>query len=144
MSLRITPPANRPGHVYCLVNPSIPGKVKVGMTTRDPATRARELHTTGTPRPFEVLASWPVFDVIEGERAAHGVLERYRVSGDREWFQVDPEQAVALVGARLAPAPSNGAPPRARRGLIRGAVEAFGWFSLALIVLAFIINGAPQ
>ena len=52
------------GFVYALYNPSFKTKkldaftffpIKIGMTTSDPWTRAKELHTTGVLSPFEVL-----------------------------------------------------------------------------------------
>lgn len=126
---------SRAGHVYAMVNPSIPGKVKVGMTTRDPATRARELHTTGTPLPFEVVGAWPVSDVVAAETAAHQVLSSFRVSGDREWFRIEPAQAVALIEARLLPAPDAVRRRPSVVRIVRGIVEAFGWLTLGLLAI---------
>ncbi len=36
------------GHIYILMNPTMPGYLKIGMTTRSPEERARELsNSTG-------------------------------------------------------------------------------------------------
>lgn len=35
------------GYIYCFSNQSMPGIVKIGMTTRTPGERAKELYTTG-------------------------------------------------------------------------------------------------
>ncbi|QHQ18786.1 GIY-YIG nuclease family protein [Pectobacterium parmentieri] len=43
-----------PGYVYILVNPSMPGLIKIGRTLRDSRLRARELSSTGIPTPFQV------------------------------------------------------------------------------------------
>src|SRR3954466_7359261 len=44
-----------PGFVYILINPSLPGLVKIGKTTRSSESRAMELSApTGLPTPFIV------------------------------------------------------------------------------------------
>jgi hypothetical protein len=51
------------GHIYVLINPSIPGLVKIGKTTRDPESRAKELsQATGVATPFYVAFSIEVAD----------------------------------------------------------------------------------
>ena len=44
-------------YVYCAVNPSMPGLVKVGMTANQPSVRMGQLSSlTAVPTPFE--CSW--------------------------------------------------------------------------------------
>lgn len=121
------------GWLYVIENPSIPGMVKVGMTTRTPEERAAELHATGTPTPFVVAHAWQVDDVTEAERAAHAALRRFRVSSDREWFTVPATAAVeALTGVLGQAAPR----PRSRvLRIVRGAVEGLGWLTLFLMIV---------
>lgn len=73
--------------------------VKVGMTTRDPRTRAQELTAaTGTPFKLEVYAYWEVVDAAAAEKEAHRRLATWRTKG--EWFAVgvgDAYDAVADV-----------------------------------------------
>ncbi len=42
------------GYLYCLSNQSMSGILKVGMSSRTPDVRAKELHTTGVPLPFNI------------------------------------------------------------------------------------------
>lgn len=85
--------------VYLLTNKSMPGLVKVGMTARHPSDRATELHSTGVPTPFEVAAIWEVRpdDMKKYEKKAHKGLEKFRVSSNREFFQIEPKQAIAIL-----------------------------------------------
>ncbi len=78
-----------PGYVYILTNEVMPGLVKIGKTTRDPYTRAREISgTTGVPKPFEVAHYVYVSDCDQVEQIAHSQLWRYRVNNRREFFQI--------------------------------------------------------
>ncbi|WP_295019631.1 GIY-YIG nuclease family protein [Tabrizicola sp.] len=121
------------GWLYVIENPSIPGMVKVGQTTRTPQERAVELHVTGTPTPFDVAHAWPVQDVTAAERAAHAALRRFRVSTDREWFSLPSDRAVAL----LEPVLGDDERPRSRPfRIVRGMVEGVGWLTLIALVLS--------
>lgn len=75
----------------------MPVIVKVGMTTKLAEDRARQLHATGVPIPFDVefraLTSRP----HEVEKRAHKFLESFRVSPNREFFQVSPDIAIDAV-----------------------------------------------
>ena len=42
------------GYVYVMSNEAMPGKYKIGCTSRHPDERANELNTTGIPKPFVV------------------------------------------------------------------------------------------
>jgi hypothetical protein len=79
-----------PGFVYALINYSMPGLVKVGMTTRTTTERAAELSaSTGVPTPFIVAFEVLVEDPAAAERQMHVELERagYRLSPSREFFE---------------------------------------------------------
>lgn len=80
-----------PGYVYALINPTLNGIVKVGMTTKDPTERAKELSSaTGVPTPFTVAYQIYVADCCDAEKFVHTYLEEsgYRVAGNREFFEV--------------------------------------------------------
>lgn len=81
------------GYVYILTNPSMPGLVKIGRTSRDVGLRAAELWQTGVPTKFEVYASEKTSDCVQLEAYVHGDLRKRRLSKSREFFQVDPGYA---------------------------------------------------
>ena len=85
------------GQLYIISNPSIPGMVKIGMTTRDVETRIRELYTTGLPTEFKVEYVFLCEDVVYAEKQAHRILEKYRVNKSREWFAIDAKEAAHMV-----------------------------------------------
>lgn len=80
------------GYVYILINPSMPGLLKIGKTTRLPEDRAKEISlATGVATPFIVAYKIKVNDCDAGERYIHSFLELqgYRVNPSREFFEVD-------------------------------------------------------
>lgn len=91
------------GKVYVLLNPSMPGLVKIGKTKRDSENRANELHTTGVPTPFIVIYEVLVEDCDACERRVHEFLSDYRVSNQREFFRVEPKIAIDAVMAHSKP-----------------------------------------
>lgn len=74
------------GYVYILTNPSMPGLVKIGMTTRCVNGRAQELYQTGVPMPFKVSFEVLTPDCAELEIRAHEKFASVRVSDSREFF----------------------------------------------------------
>lgn len=89
------------GFVYVLSNPSMPGLVKIGKTTRSPESRAFELFQTGVPTPFEV--EWSVFspDCHGMEAEAHTRLCDLRVSNSREFFRCEAGVARSVLADLL-------------------------------------------
>lgn len=90
------------GYVYVLTNPSMPGIVKIGKTTRTVQQRAEELWQTGVPTPFVIYGSVLAPNCHELESYAHSCFADRRVSFDREFFAVGPAEALSLAmyGAR--------------------------------------------
>lgn len=82
------------GYVYILKNPSMPGILKIGKTTRSAEQRCNELWQTGVPTPFEVVSECYSPNCHELERWVHEWLAKFRVSPDREFFAVDEGQAI--------------------------------------------------
>ncbi len=112
------------GYIYALINPSLDGLVKVGMTTRDPTDRVRELSAaTGVPTPFVLAYDIYVADCSAAEAYLHTLLERrgYRVSDNREFFSAPLKDVIKAMlqveeANNATPPPSRGAaPPRPRR-----------------------------
>ena len=85
------------GIVYVLTNPAMPGIVKIGKTTRGMGARLNELYSTGVPLPFECEYAARVDDESKVERAFHQAFGPYRINPRREFFDIDPEQAIALL-----------------------------------------------
>lgn len=89
------------GYVYILSNPSMPGLVKIGRTTRSVEQRANELWQTGVPTPFVVEEEFYTPDCVALEAVAHGHLEGKRVSTSREFFKVPVNYAGNLLRSSL-------------------------------------------
>jgi hypothetical protein len=90
------------GYVYVMVNPSLPDMVKIGMTTKDPNERAKELSTaTGVPTPFMLVFYKPFIDCYSTEQRIHQFLEDkgYRVNNNREFFNIPTKLAIDVVQA---------------------------------------------
>jgi T5orf172 domain len=83
--------------VYVLTNSSMPGLVKVGLTSWLPEDRAKDLYTTSVPEAFEVAyratTSWPQ----AVEQRTHHLLNDNRVNPKREFFRVKVEEAINAV-----------------------------------------------
>ena len=88
------------GYVYVMVNPSLPNLVKIGKTTRDPNERVKELSAaTGVPTPFMLVYYKPFKDCHFAESIIHKYFEEKgaRVSGNREFFQITPSEAIDFL-----------------------------------------------
>ena len=86
------------GIVYVLRNSAMPDLVKIGMTNRDSVeTRLKELYSTGVPVPFECLYACKVTDCASVEKALHTAFEPNRINPNREFFSIQPEQAIAIL-----------------------------------------------
>ena len=85
------------GAVYVLTNPAMPNMVKIGKTTRKVELRLADLYSTGVPLPFECEYAAKVKDVDKTEKAFHTAFSPNRVNPKREFFNIDPEQAIAVL-----------------------------------------------
>jgi len=85
------------GIIYILTNPAMPGIVKIGKTAREIETRLGELYTTGVPVPFECVFAGKVSDIDKVEKAFHLAFAPYRINPKREFFQIEAEQAIAML-----------------------------------------------
>lgn len=90
--------AGAKGIVYVLTNPAMPGLVKIGKTARkDLNKRLEELYGTGVPVPFECEFAGKVDDERKVEVALHNAFGPYRYNTKREFFAIEPDQAIALL-----------------------------------------------
>lgn len=93
-----------PGEIYVLVNPAMPGLVKVGKTRSESARRASQLSgATGIPEHFKVFRIYEVLDVDAAELFAHKVLERTngRPNDHREFFLGPADKVVEILDQAL-------------------------------------------
>ena len=84
--------------VYVLTNPAMPNLVKIGKTTQsDISVRLSQLYSTGVPLPFSCVYAAEVEDCTKAEKALHIAFGPYQINPKREFFQIDPEQAIAIL-----------------------------------------------
>lgn len=83
------------GWVYAITNRAMPGLVKVGFSTKDPASRAVELGHTGTPHPYVVEYDVLVEEPFSIEQRVHSYLNNQREG--KEWFRCTSEVAIAAI-----------------------------------------------
>lgn len=99
------------GILYAMTNASMPGLVKIGVTTDTAANRAKQLSAaTASPTPFHVVYQKVVSDCNDAEAKVHAALADRRVNDGREFFEVSVyEAAVAMDricgGERYKPKP---------------------------------------
>ncbi len=86
-----------PGIVYIATNLAMPGLVKIGQTTGPAADRMASLYTSGVPLPFDCVYAAKVADVDKVELAFQHAFGPYRLNPKREFFQIHPDQATALL-----------------------------------------------
>lgn len=94
---KVARPPRTPGFVYILTNPAMPGLIKIGKTRLNPTDRAAQLHTTGVPAGFQVEYACRTNDPEAVEQAMHVAFGPTRLSHKREFFQITPEQAIAVL-----------------------------------------------
>lgn len=84
--------------VYVVTNPGMPGLVKIGKTSQDDAQyRLGQLYTTGVPFPFKVEFACRVTNPDDVELALHTAFAPHRVNPKREFFAIEPGQAIAIL-----------------------------------------------
>lgn len=85
-------------YVYVLVNKSVPGMVKIGMTTTTPDERANQISAaTGVPTPWIPVFSFKCYrsDLLEEE--VHEYFAAQRVNDGREMFSIDSYTAQKVI-----------------------------------------------
>lgn len=86
------------GVVYVLSSPAMPGIVKIGRTSQsDVQLRIAQLYGTGVPVPFSVEFAARVPNPTEVERALHIAFAPQRLNPRREFFRIEPEQAIVIL-----------------------------------------------
>ena len=95
--------SNRDGEydswVYILSNPTMPGFLKIGYTKKNPDERAKQIsNATGVALPYEVEFAYSCWNGLELEKDIHERLNEYRLSKQREFFQVDLDEVKEIIG----------------------------------------------
>jgi hypothetical protein len=86
------------GWVYVLSTREQPRMLKIGFTNRPVEQRVAEINSaTGVVVPFGVRAVWTVRDARDVERQLHQHLSRWRVRADREFFELEWNEAFPLI-----------------------------------------------
>lgn len=80
-----------------MLNPAMPGVVKVGRTRDQTKARARQLYSTGVPKEFVVLWQELVHDSDEVEEQLHERFKASRVNPRREFFEIEPQEAIRAL-----------------------------------------------
>lgn len=97
------------GYIYVLSNDSMPGLLKIGYTERDVSLRCSELNTTGVPTKFKIQSVIPSIDSpVEVEKRIHEKMDKYRKSGNREFFELDVVTALKIVLKMMNPKKETG------------------------------------
>jgi hypothetical protein len=86
------------GWVYALVNPTMPGRVKLGATNRDPVERLREANAcTWLDCKFSIAWAVKFEDAFAVERRIHVAFVERRTDPHREFFRATPDEARSLL-----------------------------------------------
>jgi len=89
-----------PHYIYILTNPSIPGIVKIGYTTRNVYERLKEINSApGVIIPWEIRWSYkcPNGRMLEEEIHSHLQELGLRPNKRREGFTIDVNDAIRLI-----------------------------------------------
>jgi hypothetical protein len=114
------------GNVYVLLNPAMPGIVKIGRTRKTAEARASDLYTTGVPKGFVVLWQEFVCDCKAVEKEVHTCLSKHRVHNRREFFEVEPQDAIRALIKIAAPFGFTLHENCNRASIFKRLVERFG------------------
>ena len=84
--------------VYILSNPTTPNLLKIGYTKLDPDTRAAQIsRATGVALPYKVEWAFKCFNGEQLEGEVHNYLKEYRVNNQREFFEIELNEAKKAV-----------------------------------------------
>ena len=89
--------------MYILSSRENPKFLKIGYTERRVEDRVKEINSgTGVMTPFGVRAVWSVEKASEMEMLIHKELDKFRIRQDREFFNIDYFDAVAIINKLIA------------------------------------------
>ena len=89
------------GYIYIMTNPALKDMVKIGFAT-DVEARRKQLSTTALPYEYEIYAAYETSGNLE-DKKLHKMIDNLnpdlRVSSNREFFMMTPEEAYELLEA---------------------------------------------
>jgi hypothetical protein len=85
------------GYVYVLVNHQYPNMCKIGMTTNHPTKRLQQINNAGVVVDWEIAYTFKCARPYDFEQAIHQKLEDIRSRKDREFFDIELKDAIALI-----------------------------------------------
>ena len=85
------------GFVYILTNDAMPGLCKIGLTKDPVQERMGQLYKTGVPLPFDCFFVVKVQSMKKVEDGLHKGLRKFRLNPNREFFQIEPADAQAIL-----------------------------------------------
>ena len=89
------------GFIYIMTNPALKGMVKIGYAS-DVEARRKQLSTTALPYDYEVFATYETSGNLE-DKKLHKMIDNLnpdlRVTGNREFFVMSPQEAYELLEA---------------------------------------------
>lgn len=92
---------NKKGYIYIMTNPALINMVKIGYAT-NVEERRKQLSTTALPYEYEVYATYETNGNLE-DKKLHQLIDDLnadlRVSKNREFYVMTPEQAYQLIEA---------------------------------------------
>lgn len=75
-------------YIYIMENPLLPGMYKLGFS-KDPNARLNQHSGTSIPERYRCLLAYPVDDMKRAEKLLFSILDNYRYSDNREFFECD-------------------------------------------------------
>ena len=89
---------SKAGWLYVITSPSLPGLTKIGCTRRlNPSIRIKELSSSSLPEPFHAHCFVFSDNCFELENNIHKYFDKERVSPDREFFRIEPKDAIDVL-----------------------------------------------
>ena len=89
---------SKAGWLYVITSPSLPNLTKIGCTRRlNPSIRVKELSSSSLPEPFHAHCFVFSDDCFELESQIHKYFDKERVNPDREFFRIDPKEAIDVL-----------------------------------------------
>ena len=83
---------NGPGYIYAMINPSMPGKMKLGYSDNVERRRKEHSRATPVPEPFIIYRHAYVENMKKAENQMHDIFDEQRISNNKEFFDLSPEE----------------------------------------------------